>query len=161
MKAIVYTEYGPPDVLQFKEVEKPQPKEGEVLIKVHATTVGYGDLTARNFANIPAREFNMPWLFWFPALLYFGIRKPKVNILGAEVSGTIEMVGANVKRFKVGDPVFGYIGQSMGANAAYLCMAEEKCLALKPANLSFDEAVAYGAPRQFAGCGAVDRDVQA
>lgn len=146
MKAIVFEEFGNPDVLQLKEVEKPKPKENEVLIRVCATTVNYGDVTARNFPNIPTREFNMPWLFWFPALLYFGIRKPKVNILGAEFSGEIETIGANVKRFNVGDLIFGYVGQSMGANAEYLCMSEEKCIALRPANMSFEEATAipYG-----------------
>jgi NADPH:quinone reductase-like Zn-dependent oxidoreductase len=147
MKAIVYTEYGPPDVLQLKEVEKPTPKDNEVLIRVYATSVNYGDIVARNFKDISPREFNMPMPFWFGARIYFGLRKPKITILGSELAGEIEAVGKDVKRFKEGDQVFGYIGQSMGANAEYLCMPEDGCLAIKPANMTYEEAavVPYGA----------------
>ncbi len=147
MKAIVYTKYGPPDVLQLKEVEKPTPKDNEVLIRIYATTVNYGDIITRNFKNIPPSKFNMPMPFWFGARIYFGLRKPKITILGAELAGKIELVGKDVKRFKEGDQVFGYIGQSMGAYAEYLCMPEDWCGAIKPANMTYEEAAAvpYGA----------------
>jgi len=146
MKAIVYTEFGPPDVLHLKEVEKPVPKDNEILIKVHATSVNYGDITARNFKNIPAREFNMPLFLWFPSHLYFGLTKPRINILGSEFAGEIETVGKGVKRFKKGDPVFGYRGQRMGANAEYLCMPENGMVAIKPSNMTYEEAtvIPYG-----------------
>jgi NADPH:quinone reductase-like Zn-dependent oxidoreductase len=146
MKAIVYTEFGPPEVLHLKEVEKPTPKDNEVLIKVFATSVKYGDLVARNSRNISAREFHMPFLFWLINKVVFGFRKPKVNILGAELAGEVEAVGKDVKTFKPGDQVFGYPGQSMGANAQYICMPEDGMLASKPANMPYEEAavVPYG-----------------
>lgn len=147
MKAIVYTEYGPPDVLQLTEVEKPAPRANEILIRIYATTVNYGEITARNFKNIPAHEFNMPMLLWLPARLSFGLRKPRRQILGSEFAGEVEAVGQDVKRFKAGDPVYGYRGASFGANAEYLCMPENGTVALKPANMSYVEAatVPYGA----------------
>jgi NADPH:quinone reductase-like Zn-dependent oxidoreductase len=147
MKAIVNTEYGSPDVLHLKEVEKPTPKDNEVLIRIYATTVNFGDMMARNFKAISPRKFNMPFLFWLPARLAFGFRKPKKNILGSEFAGEIEAVGKEVKRFKQGDQVFGYRGQSMGAYAEYLCMPEDGMVAIKPANMTCEEAAAvpYGA----------------
>jgi NADPH:quinone reductase-like Zn-dependent oxidoreductase len=147
MKAIVYTEYGSPDVLQLKEVTKPTPEDNEVLIRIYATTVNFGDLMARNFKAISPRKFNMPLLFWLPARLAFGFRKPKKKILGSEFAGEVEAVGAAVTRFKPGDQVFGYRGQSMGAYAEYLCMPEDGVLAIKPANMTYEEAatVPYGA----------------
>jgi NADPH:quinone reductase-like Zn-dependent oxidoreductase len=147
MKAIVYTEYGPPDVLQLKEVEKPTPKDNEVLIRIYATPVNYGDITARNFGKISARDFNMPMILWLPARFMFGFSKPRKKILGSEFAGEIKAVGKNVKKFKEGDQVFGYTGQNMGANAEYLCMPETGSLALKPVNMTYDEAAAvpYGA----------------
>jgi len=147
MKAIVYTEFGPPDVLQLKEVEKPTPKDNEVLIKIFATSVKYGDLVARNSSNISPREFHMPFLFWLINKMFFGVSKPKVNTLGAELAGEVEAVGKAVKSFRPGDQVFGYPGQSMGANAQYICMPEDGMLAIKPANMTFEEAavVPYGA----------------
>jgi NADPH:quinone reductase-like Zn-dependent oxidoreductase len=147
MKAIVYTEYGSPDVLQLKEIEKPAPKDQEVLIRIHATPVNFGDLLARNFKSVTPRQFNMPLFFWLPARLAFGFRKPKKNILGSEFAGEVEAVGAAVTRFKPGDQVFGYRGQSMGAYAEYLCMPEDGVLAIKPANMTYEEAAAvpYGA----------------
>ena len=93
MKAIVYTEYGPPEVLQLKEVEKPTPKDNEILIRVYATSVNYGDIIARNFKEISPRKFNMPFLFWLPARIFFGLRKPKIKILGSEFAGEIEATG--------------------------------------------------------------------
>jgi NADPH:quinone reductase-like Zn-dependent oxidoreductase len=147
MKAIIYTEYGPPDVLRLAEVAKPTPGENEILVKVAATTVNYGDTAARNFKNISYREFNMPIFFMLPARFAFGRQKPKNPILGSEFAGEVEAVGHNVRRFKVGDQVFGYRGQRMGAYAEYLCMAEDGLVALKPANMSYTEAAAvpYGA----------------
>jgi NADPH:quinone reductase-like Zn-dependent oxidoreductase len=147
MKAIVYTKYGPPDVLELKEVEKPTPKDNEVLIRVYATTVNYGDLLARNFRNTSPGEFHMPFLFWLLARLDFGLSQPRKNILGSEFGGEIESVSKDVKRFRKGDQVFGYRGQSMGAYAEYLCMPEDGMVALKPANMTFEEAavVPYGA----------------
>lgn len=146
MKAIVYTAYGSPDVLHLKEVEKPTPKEDEIRIKVFATPVNYGDITARNFANIPAREFNMPTPLWLPSRLAFGWNKPKNSILGSELAGEVEAVGKAVTKFKKGDQVFAYIGMKMGANAEYLCMPEDGTVGLKPDNMSFEEAAAvpYG-----------------
>jgi NADPH:quinone reductase-like Zn-dependent oxidoreductase len=147
MKAIVYTEYGSPDVLQLKEVEKPTPKDNEILIRIRATSVNIGDIWARNFKAMSPRKFSMPLLFWLPACMYFGFTKPKINILGSEFAGEIEAVGKDVKLFNVGDPVFGYRGQSMGANSEYLCMAEHGLVAIKPANMKYEEAAAvpYGA----------------
>jgi NADPH:quinone reductase-like Zn-dependent oxidoreductase len=147
MKAIVYTEYGPPDVLQLKEMQKPAPKDDEVLIRVYATPVNYGDLLARNFKNISAREFNMPLPLLLPTRMVFGFTKPKINILGSEFAGEIESAGKDVKRFKKDDQVFGYLGQRMGAYAEYLCMPEDGLGAVKPANMTYVEAAAvpYGA----------------
>jgi NADPH:quinone reductase-like Zn-dependent oxidoreductase len=140
MKAIVCTKYGPPDVLQLQEVAKPAPKEDEILIRIYATSVNYGDLVARNFKEISPRKFNMPFLFWLISKIYFGLRKPKITILGSEFAGEIESAGKDVKSFKQGDQVFGYLGQSMGAYAEYLCMPEDGVLAKKPANMTFEEA---------------------
>lgn len=147
MKAIVFTEYGSPDVLQLKEVAKPTPKDNEILIRVHATSVNFGDLMARNFKAVSPRKFNMPFLFWLVAKISLGIKQPKMSILGNEFAGKTESVGKDVKRFKKGDQVFGHLGQSFGAYAEYLCMPEDGVLAIKPANMTYEEAaiVPYGA----------------
>ena len=147
MKAIVYTEYGPPEVLQLKEVEKPIPKDNEILIKNFASSINYGDLIVRNFKNIPAQEFHMPLPFWLPSRIGFGFNKPKKTILGNTFAGEIEKVGKDVKRFKEGDLVFGYRGQSMGCYAEYLCMPENRTVDIMPANMTYEEAVTvpYGA----------------
>jgi NADPH:quinone reductase-like Zn-dependent oxidoreductase len=147
MKAIVYTTYGSPEVLQLKEVPKPVPKDNEVLVKIYATSVNFGDIVARNFKEVSPRSFSMPLLFLLFAKIYFGIRKPKITILGSEFSGVIESVGKNVKSLKQGDKVFGYLGQRMGAYAEYLCMPEDGVLAIKPPNITYEEAavVPYGA----------------
>ncbi len=146
MKAVVYTEYGSPDVLHLAEVEKPAPKDNEILIKIHAVSVNYGDSLARNFKGTPPSKFNMPFLFYFPARIAFGFSKPKMQILGSELSGEVESVGKDVKLFKSGDQVFAYRGMNMGANAEYLCMPEDGLVALKPANMTYDEAatIPYG-----------------
>ena len=147
MKAVIYTEFGPPEVLHVAEVPAPTPKDDEVLVRVHATSVAYGDLLARNFKDVSGREFNMPLPLLLPSRLYFGLRKPRVNILGSEFSGEVEAAGKDVTRFKPGDAVYGYLGQRMGAYAEYLCMPETGSLALKPANMTHEEAAAvpYGA----------------
>jgi NADPH:quinone reductase-like Zn-dependent oxidoreductase len=147
MKAIIYTEYGTPDVLKIKEVEKPTPKENEILIRVYATPVNFGDIMARNFREISPRKFYMPFLFWIMAKVSFGLNKPKITILGSEFAGEIESVGKDVTRFKPGDQVFGYRGMGMGAYAEYLCMPEDGSVAIKPINMTYEEAAAvpYGA----------------
>lgn len=147
MKAIVCTKYGAPEVLKLKEMEKPTPKDTEVLIRVRATSINYGDLLARNFKAVTPRQFNMIFLFWLLAKLFFGLRKPRITILGSEFAGEIESTGKDVKLFKPGDQVFGYPGQAMGAYAEYMCMPENGVLAIKPANMTYEEAavVPYGA----------------
>jgi NADPH:quinone reductase-like Zn-dependent oxidoreductase len=140
MKAIVYTEYGSPDVLHLAQVEQPTPKENEVLIRVHGVNVNFGDLIARKLGKIAPNEFYMPSLFFFFARMEFGFRKPKKPILGNEFAGEVAAVGSGVTRFKVGDLVFGYRGMDMGAYAEYVCMPEDGKLALKPANLTIEEA---------------------
>ena len=147
MKAIVYTEYGPPDVLQLKEVEKPTPKDDEVLIQIHATSVNFGDIAARNFGNISHREFFMPLPFYLIGRLQFGFSKPKNSILGNELAGEVEAVGKDVTSFKPGDQVFGYPSQGMRSYAEYRCMPEDGSVGLKPVNMTYEEAavVPYGA----------------
>ncbi len=139
MKAIVYTKSGPSDVLQRKEVAKPTPKDNEVLIKVYATSVTFGEIKARNFTFSP-REFWLPLLLSPVARMTFGYRKPKKTIMGSQLAGEIESIGKDVKQFKEGDQVFGYIGPNFGANAEYLSMPEEGVLAIKPANMTYEEA---------------------
>jgi NADPH:quinone reductase-like Zn-dependent oxidoreductase len=135
MKAIVCTKYGPPEVLQLKEVKKPIPRDNEVLIRVHATTVTRGDVRMRSF-TVPLAQ----WLF---ARIYLGILKPKRAILGMELAGEIETIGKNVTRFKVGDPIFAStFEENFGGYAEYKCMPEDGVIALKPVNLSFEEAAA-------------------
>ncbi len=147
MKAIVYKEYGSPEVLHIEEIEKPTPKDNEVLIKNYATTVNFGDLMARNYKAVSPRQFNMFFLFWLMGKISFGLNRPKINILGSEFAGQVEAVGSAVSRFKPGDPVFGYLGMSMGAYAEYFCMAENGVVASKPENMTYEEAavVPYGA----------------
>ena len=140
MKAIVYRAFGSPEVLQVEEVPKPTPQDNEILIKIKATSVNYGDLVARDFKHLSPGEFNMPFLFWLLAKVSFGLNRPNTNILGSEFSGLIEAIGSEVTRFKPGDPVFGYRGQSMGAYAEYLSMPEDGVVTRKPANMSFEEA---------------------
>ena len=147
MKAMVFTEYGPPEVLHMKEVDKPTPKDDQILVRNYATSVGYGDLVARNFGNISSREFHMPFPFWLGAKFAFGLRRPKAHILGAEFAGEVVQVGESVTRFKPGDQVFGYLSQAMGAEAEYVVIAEDGEVALKPENLTYEEAavIPYGA----------------
>lgn len=143
MNAIVYTKYGAPDVLHLKEITKPTPEANEIMVKICATTVNYGDLIARNFGNVSPREFNMPAPLWLPARIAFGLKKPKNPILGSEFSGEVAAVGKDVKRFKVGEQVFGYLGHSKGAYAEYLCMPEDGVVAIKPTNMNHAEAATF------------------
>jgi NADPH:quinone reductase-like Zn-dependent oxidoreductase len=134
MKAIVHTKFGPADELQLKEVEKPTPRDNDVLIKVHASTVTSTDCNARNFTFVTK-------VFLLPArLFYFGVFKPRIKILGTDLSGKIETVGKGVTRFKKGDPVFGTLGIAFGAHAEYARMPENGVLAEKPANIAWEEA---------------------
>ena len=133
MKAIIHTKYGPPDELQLKEVEKPVPGDNEVLIKIHATTVTTTDCNARNFTFVPES-------FMFFARIMFGFKKPRIKILGIDLAGEIEAVGKNVKLFKAGDQVFGSPGTKFGGHAEYCCVPENGALAIKPADLSWEEA---------------------
>ena len=140
MKAVVYEKYGPPEVLQLKEVEKPTPKDNEVLIKNNATTVHVGDTRMRGF-RVPKKH-------WLPMRLFLGIRKPKRTILGMEVSGVIESVGKDVEEFKKGDEVFALTGFKGGGYAEYSSVAaidgdEVKGMVVnKPSNITFEEAAA-------------------
>ena len=147
MKAIVYTQYGPPDVLQVKEVEQPTPKDNEILIRIRATPVNFGDTLARNFSAVSPGEFTMPAPLWLPVRIQMGYSKPKRTILGSEFAGDIEAVGKDVTRFKPGDAVFGYRAMNFGAYAEYLCMPEDGLVTEKPSNMSYEEAatVPYGA----------------
>jgi NADPH:quinone reductase-like Zn-dependent oxidoreductase len=145
---VVFTEFGKPDVLHVGEVRPPVAKGShDVLIRVRATSVNFGDTLVRNFAAVSPRAFHMPWLFWLVGKLTFGFRRPKIHILGSEFAGTVEAVGERVTRFNKGDPVFGYCGSRMGAYAEFLSMPENGIVTTKPTNMTYEEAAGcpYGA----------------
>ncbi|TWT05420.1 NAD(P)-dependent alcohol dehydrogenase [Planococcus sp. CPCC 101016] len=134
MKASVHKTYGPPEVMELQEVKKPVPKDDEVLIKVHATTATSGDCKVRRADPFAVR-------------LFFGLKKPKIGILGSELSGEVEEAGKDVKLFKKGDLVLCGTGIELGANAEYICLKEKAAIVLKPLNMTFEEAasVPFGA----------------
>jgi len=141
MKAVVCTEYGPPEVLQLREVEKPVPKDNEVLIKIHAASVTVSDCIVRSG--------NVNILLWIPMRIFVGFRRPRNPVLGLELAGEVEATGKKVQRFKKGDQVFAFTGKRFGAYAEYiclpedgLCMPQDSILALKPSNVTYEEAAA-------------------
>ena len=140
MRAIVWTEYGPPDGLRLQEVEKPVPKKNEVRIRIHATTVTAGDCELRSL--------RLPVYFSLPMRMYVGLRRPtRVRIIGQELAGEIEAVGKDVRLFNEGDQVFASTGLGSGTYAEYVCLPEEPgqadgALAMKPANMTYEEAAA-------------------
>ncbi len=135
MKAVVWTAYGAPDVLQLREVEKPTPKDNEILIKIRATTVCKADSELRGFSGFS--------VFWLPLRLYIGVLRPtRITILGQELAGEVEAAGKGARLFKEGDQVFGASAFHLSANAEYICLPETALLELKPANISYEEAAA-------------------
>jgi len=145
MKAIIFTEYGPPEVLRMQEVEKPAPRDREVLVKVHATTVTIGDTIMRDL------DMPLHGLKRLLARIYLGYNKPKRPILGMELAGEVESIGRKVTRFKPGDPVFAStFAVNFGGYAEYKCLPEKGVIALKPANLTYEEAAAIPGAGQTA-----------
>lgn len=135
MKAITYSRYGPPDVLQLKEVEKPLAKDDEVLIRVRAVEATKSDCEMRSF------QFAVKW-FWLPLRLAFGVRKPRRQILGGYFSGVIESFGKNVTGFSTGDQVFGAAGLKLGAYGEYVALPASYTIVAKPGNMTFADAAA-------------------
>lgn len=136
MKAIVAAEFGTADVLRLQEVQKPMPKDNEILVKVIATTVSAGD--------IRMRSLDVPPMFWLPARLTLGFTRPKNPIYGMELAGDVEAVGKNVTRFKPGDPIFAStLAAKFGAYAEYKCLPEEGLVLTKPQNITYEEAAAF------------------
>lgn len=135
MKAIIHSQYGPPNELMLREIEKPVPKEHEILIKIHATTVTSTDCNIRNFTFVPN-------LFWLPSRINFGLFKPKIKMLGVDFAGEVEAVGKSVSKFKIGTQLFGSTEPSLGGHAEYICLSEDSPVTTKPENVTWEEAAA-------------------
>ena len=135
MKAIVYTKYGAPDVLQIREIEKPEPEDDEVLIKIHAVEATKADCELRSF------NFAVKW-FWLPLRVAMGVTRPKKQVLGGYFAGEVETVGKDVLKFKKGDQVFGTTKLRFGAYGEYVCLPANYTIVPKPHNMSFEEAAA-------------------
>ncbi len=135
MKAITYAKYGPPDVLQLKDVEKPVPKDDEILIRVHAAEATKADVEMRSF------RFAVKW-FWLPLRIAFGIRRPKRQILGGYFSGEVASLGKDITEFSMGDQVFGATALRLGAYGEYVALPASYAIVDKPINMSFEEAAA-------------------
>ncbi len=151
MKAIKCTKYGPPEVLQLAAMEKPTPKNDQVLIRIHATAVTASDCIIRAFKMPGNPKFPQKQIMELMMRIFIGFTKPRNSIIGLVLSGEIEAVGKDIRQFKIGDQVYGFTGYSLGAYAEYTCMSEKDsarngCLALKPSNMSYEEAAAisYG-----------------
>ncbi len=133
MKAIIWTKYGPPDVLELQEIDKPVPKDTEILVKIHTTTVTAGDCEMRNL--------KFPIWVRLPMRLYVGFIKPtRVTILGGYLAGEVEAVGQSVRRFNVGDEIFGFSGMGFGSYAEHICLPESSIVVAKPVNMTYEEA---------------------
>ncbi len=132
MRAAVYHEYGSPEVIQIEDIEKPTPKDHQVLVRIRASTVGTWDCEARSFS--------FPLWFWLPLRMAMGIRKPRWPVLGQELAGEIESIGKDVTRFKPGDRVFASVGLGFGAHAEYACLSSKRTVAHMPQNMSYAEA---------------------
>lgn len=147
MKAVIFTKYGPPEVLQPRDIPRPAPGAGEILVRVRATSVNFGDTLVRNLRETTPGKFHMPLLFWLFSKIYFGFSRPRIQVLGSEFSGEVEETGGGAAPFTKGDQVFGYTGPRMGAYAEYLVVPASGVVAAKPANVTHEEAAAlpYGA----------------
>ncbi len=132
MRAIIWTKYGPPDVLQLREVAKPAPKDKEVLIRIQATTV----ITA----DCELRSLKIPFALMLPIRIYLGFIKPRIRILGQELAGEIEEIGKDVTRFRIGDQVFAWTGFRFGAYAEYTCLPESDYVVIKPSNMTYEQS---------------------
>ena len=141
LKAMVFEKYGDPNVLKIAEVKKPEPKDNEILVNIKITTVGIGDIMARQ--GVTRNNFNMPIILFPMVKLMFGLRKPKksIQILGSEFGGVIESVGKNVTTFSAGDRVFGYRADKMGCNAEYLVVSEKSLLTKMPDGMKYESIV--------------------
>lgn len=143
MRRIARHEYGPPETLRLEQAPRPGPEPGEVLVRVRATTVNYGDLLARDFRSVGPSRFNMPYPLLLLSKLYFGPRRPRQPVLGSEYSGVIESTGAGVDAFAPGDRVLGFTGQAMGAYTEYLSVKQDGVIARVPASMSDEQAAAF------------------
>lgn len=147
MKAVELTEFGSPEVLKINDFPVPVIKNNELLIKVHAASINFGDVLMRKFNTVTPGKLSMPFLFWLAAKIYFGFGKPKIKIPGNEFSGIVEETGEDVKLFKKGDSVYGYTSMKMGTQAEFVKINESGIAALIPQNITFIEAagIPYGA----------------